>query len=50
MDAIKLEMNKNDQFEMIKYSPHFPPRLSDVSLDGLPVTFYTVFLQIKWMG
>lgn len=30
MDAIKLEIDKNDQFEMIKYNPQFTPYLSDL--------------------
>lgn len=53
MDAIKLEMDKNDQFEMIKYSPPSIPHLSDAALDGLHITnslHEPVFLQFKWTG
>lgn len=48
-----LEMDKNDQFEMIKYSPHFIPHLSDAALDGLHITnseHEPVFLHFKWRG
>lgn len=38
MDVIKLEMDQNGQFEMIKYSPRFVPHLSDAALDGLHIT------------
>lgn len=37
MDAIKLEMNKNDQFKMMKRSSRFTPHLSKLSLDGWPI-------------
>ena len=36
----QLEMDKNDQLEVIKYSPHFTPHLSDAALDGLRITVY----------
>lgn len=41
MDAIKLEMDKNDQFEMIKCRPHFTPHLSGAELNGLLIKVHT---------
>lgn len=33
MDAIKLEMGKNDLFEMMKYNLHCTPHLCEAALD-----------------
>lgn len=48
MDAIKLEIDKNDQFEMIKHNPQFTPYLSDLDYILQMSLCRPVWLSFGW--